>query len=344
MEPNIEKRLKELLRGSQVGSEIRAALVMSLLHEGLIDLAVEESMALIGTKHSAWFLYARAWSHLAKGSTQEAELLLRQAFDLSGIEYEVKGPPAFAFSEGGNPRLLPPFNSTNLLLGGEGVGHFDEAEILGYIPAIYEEDWIELHSDIGRNIREYKLVFDDVCRCIEGVMHHDAETVSTAVDAADIEESFSARGNSFLLLTLSSVERLQMVADTLWRVCADWNSPLSLCEITAYLHYLLEDDEIALNLAETGLVRDEASVISGNVRALVLNRLGRVYSADEQWRETLRLAPDRSATYLVLGHQALCAGGLDPALRYFQEAVLIGDNLPEANRFLTAALDCLLDD
>ena len=159
--------------------------------------------------------------------------------------------------------------------------------------------------------------------------------------AAEIDDMVSARGNSFLLLTLLSEEHLQMVADTLWRVAADWNFPLSLCEVNCFLQYLLESDETALDLAERGLKMRPESIICGNVRALLLNRAGQVYYADEQWRQTLLANPGSSATYMVLGHQSICGGSLDVALRYFQEACILGDNPEEAERFLAAAMECL---
>lgn len=341
MKYSIDLRVKELIRRSLSRSEFRVSFVVALLREGLYEQALEQSLPLVGTKHSPWFLYAKAWKFLSLGSFREANRLLAAAFrHLSSPErqWEFSG---FSFTEQGRPKLAPPFGCP-LAYGDPKRDFFsDEHEFLRYSSAIFREDRFTLLGDIGRNIREYKVVFRAVAGCVERVLHHESDTVGAAVAAAELDDTLSAQGNSFLLLTLMSDSHLEMVADSLWRVCVDWNYSFSLCEIVSFFHFLLDDDETALFMADKGLHQHPESLICGNVRALVLNRTGRVHLADEQWRKTLDLNPSRSATYLVLGHQALCAGGLDPALRYFQEAVMLGDNSPEANRFLGAALDCL---
>lgn len=341
MEQDIDHRVKELIRDSLYGAEVRVSLVVTLLKGGMFEQALEHSLPLIGTEHTAWFLYARAWHNLAHGKTTDALRLLRIAYGCLREEHRWEAP-TFSFTEQGKPRLVPPFHSP-LAYSRDGGASGGETEALSYAGAIFHEDWLELLTDIGRNIREYKELFITVVKSIEKVIHHDVETVSAAVPVIDLDEADEVGGGSFLMLTLMSNSHLRMVTETLWRICADWNFPLYLCEIVAYLAYLQEDDDTALEMSELGLQEDPGSLVCGNVRALAFNRQGKVYLADEQWRETLLFNPDRSATYLVLGHQALCSGGLDPALRYFQEALLVGDNRGEAHRFFLAALECLGD-
>jgi hypothetical protein len=343
LDSNLDKRVKELIRLSLGSSEMRVSFVLVLLRGGLFREAVNQSLPLIGTKHAAWFLYARAWKHLADGLVQEAHKLLAESFRLLGREGVASRTPGFAFSEHGQPKLHVPFNAPFREDTEPTTSSYEETDLLSFPTAMFHEDWLALLSDINHNIREYKLLFRDVARCLDKVLHHDLETVGAAVGAVDLDESSLSGGSSFLLMALMSTQHLRMTGDTLWRICADWGYPVDLCGITAFLHYLLEDDEVALQLAGKGLAQAEDSLLCGNVRALALNRDGKVYLADEQWRKTLEFTQNRCATYLVLGHQALCAGGIDPALRYFQEAVALGDNPAEADRFLSAALDCLED-
>lgn len=341
VEQGIEHKVKELIRLSLDSSQLRVSFVVALLREGLFDHALDQSLPLIGTKHEPWFLYVQAWSCLARGSIQEARRVLGDAYRLLQDDDQKWELSEFSFTERGHPKLVPPFNSPLTYGDSTRATLPDDTDFLGFSTAMFREDWLALTRDIGENIREYKTVFKAVAGCIERVLHHDADTVGAAVGAAEIDDMVSARGNSFLLLTLLSEEHLQMVADTLWRVAADWNFPLSLCEVNCFLQYLLESDETALDLAERGLKMRPESIICGNVRALLLNRAGQVYYADEQWRQTLLANPDSSATYMVLGHQSICGGSLDVALRYFQEACILGDNPEEAERFLAAAMECL---
>ena len=341
MEQNIDRKVKEIIRLSLGNTEFRVSLVITLLKEGMYEQALSHSLPLIATKHSPWFLYARAWHYLAEGDIQDAYRVLGEAYgslDSSSQEWPVRG---FSFTEQGLPKMQAPFNCPFAYSDPAGFPPPDDTDLLGFATAIFREDWMELLADIGRNIREYKLLFRSLAASIEKILHHDADTVGAAVAATEFEDGLNRSGSSFLLLSLMSSKHLRLVSETLWRVSADWNFPLYLCEVSSYFYYLLEEEDMALDLANAGLKKNPASLICGNVRALVLNRMGKPYCADEQWRETLALWPDRSATYLVLGHQSLCSGGLDAALRYFQEAVVIGDNLPEANRFLTAALECV---
>jgi tetratricopeptide (TPR) repeat protein len=342
LDQNIDRRLKELVRHSLDKADFRASMVVTLLQGGLYDQALQHSLPLIGTAYSPWFLYVRAWHYLSKGEVQDAFRLLSEAY-LSLEPKKRQGlfqPNGFSFNEDGKPRLLPPFNSPVAYTFPAAAAWPDDADALHYPTAIFHEDWLDLLSDINSNIREYKTVFRALTVCVERVLHHDVETVRAAVASAEFDEEPRLKHNYFLLLSLLSETQLRMVAETLWRLTADWGHPLYLCEVVSYLFYLLDDDEVAMPLAVQGLETDPSSVVCGNIRALVFNRTGRPYLADEQWRSTLELNPDRSATYLVLGHQALCNGGLEPALRYFQEALLIGDNPLEADRFMAAALEC----
>lgn len=339
-------RVKDLVRSSLDSPEFRASVVVTLLKGGLYEQALELSLPLVGTTHSSWFLYTRSWHYLSRGESQQAFRVLREAYESLDPERlaEEDGPSGFSFNSNGHPRLSSPFATPLAYSNGSEVTWPDSGEHLGYANAIFHEDWLSLFEDINRNIREYKDVFQSLTKCVERVLHHDSETVRAAVASAEFDEECNYQENYFLLLTLLSEEHLRLVADTLWRVTADWNHPLDLCEVVSFLFYLLEEDKTAITLAETGLKQDPSSVVCGNVRALILNDADKPYLADEQWRETLALNPDRSATYLVLGHQALCTGGLEPALRYFQEALVVGDNDLEAERFLTAALECLDDE
>jgi len=341
LDQNIDKRVKNIFRISLDRSEMRVSIVGVLLGSGLFHQAVDQSLPLIGTKHMVWFLYARAWQQVENGAVQDAERILAEVYKLLNEQGTRWSATGFSFTEQGLPKLHPPFNyhvryreATEAMSNGE-------ADLLDYPTAMFQEDWLALLTDINHNIREYKTLFRNVAACLEKVLHHEIDTLGAAVGALDLEEDSLTDGSSFLLMAFMSHQHLQMTADTLWRICADWNFPQDLCEITSFLHYLLEDDPAALDLAERGLNAAKGSLLCGNVRALILNRAGQAYLADEQWRETLSLNPDRSATYLVLGHQALCAGGLEPALRYFQEAVVLGDNAPEAYRFLNSALEGL---
>ncbi|MFA5507328.1 MAG: hypothetical protein WC314_20450 [Vulcanimicrobiota bacterium] len=346
MEHFIVGRVKELVRLSLDSSEYRASVVVTLIKGGLYERALELSLPLIGTTHSAWFLYARAWHYVSLGDFHQALRALHDAYAVLDPErlFEVDRPTGFTFNSDGNPRITSPFNTP--LTYGDGVDMVwpESEERLSYRNAICYGDWLQLLTDINRNIREYKAIFESMARRVEQVLHHDIETVRSAVASFELDTEVHYKGNFFLWLSLLSDESLHMVAETLWRVAANWNYPLDLCEITSYFFYLLEENKTALQLAESGLRTDPTSVVCGNVRALALNDLEQPYRADEQWRETLAYNPDRSATFLVLGHQALCAGGLNPALRYFQEAMVVGDNPLEAERFLTAALESVDED
>lgn len=337
MESEIDRRVRELIKTSLGRSEFRVALVLALLKEGLYEQAAEQAVPLVGTEHDAWFLYARAWHYLSLGRPGEADRTLSDAYARAGQSACAN----FSFTERGRPKLTPPFHSPYQYGDPTAPSLPDDAEFLNYSTAIFRLDCCALLSDISRNIREYKQVFKGVALCIEKIIHHDSETVAAALGACEIDHYQEGRGNSFLLLAVLTDAHLKLVAEALWRVCLDWNYPETLCEVVSYLHFILEEDEIALELADRGLRKNRANLICGNVRALVLNRGGVVYHADKQWRETLRLNPQRSATNLVLGHQALVVGALDVALRYFHEAVATGDNPVEAERFLEAALDCI---
>jgi len=345
LDHNID-RVKELVRSSMDSPEFRASVVVTLLKGGLYEQALELSLPLVGTTHSPWFLYTRSWHYLSRGESQQAFRVLTDAYKSLDPDRTDEGdePAGFSFNSNGQPRLTSPFSTPLAYGNGSEVQWPDNGEHLGYANAIFHEDWLALFEDINRNIREYKEVFASLTKCVERVIHHDSETVRAAVASAEFDEETNYRENYFLLLTLLSEEHLRLVADTLWRVTSDWNNPLDLCEVVCFLFYLLEEDKTAMTLAELGLEQDRSSVVCGNIRACILNDSGRPYMADEQWRETLALSPDRSATYLVLGHQALCTGGVEPALRYFQEALVVGDNPLEAERFLTAAIECVDDD
>jgi tetratricopeptide (TPR) repeat protein len=343
LDQNIDRRLKELVRLSLDKAEFRAAMVVNLLQGGLYEQALEHSLPLVGTPHSPWFLYARAWHYVSQGKTQEGIQLLSEAF--LGLRPErregLARPSGFSFNENGKPRLLPPFNTPLSYSYASAAKWPHSSETLGYPEAIVDEDWLNLLSDINSNIREYKKVFRGLSQCAERVLHHDVETVRAAVATAEFDDQPNLQHNYFLLLSLLSEDQLRLVAETLWRVTADWGHPIYLCEVVSFFFYLLDEDEVALKLSTRGVEIDPASVVCGNIRALIFNRTDRPHLADEQWRTTLELNPERSATYLVLGHQALCAGGFEPAMRYFQEATVIGDNPLEADRFLTAALECV---
>lgn len=342
VEHNIDRRLKEIVRLTLDKAEFRACMVVTLLQGGLYEQALQHSLPLVGTPYSPWFLHARAWHYVSLGQTRDGLRLLSEAFETLNPERRVglAQPTGFSFNENGKPRLTPPFNSP-LSYSCDATATWPNSDTLGYPEAIVEEDWLGLLRDINSNIREYKKVFRGLSLCTERVLHHDVETVRAAVASAEFDDEPNLQHNYFLLLTLLSENQLQLVAETLWRLTADWGHPIYLCEVVSFFYYLLDEDEVALELSNRGLQKDPSSVVCGNVRALVFNRTNRPYLADEQWRNTLRHNPQRSATYLVLGHQALCTGGFEPAMRYFQEATVIGDNPLEADRFLSAALECI---
>lgn len=342
MDQNIDLKIKEIIRISLDSAEFRASVVVTLLRGGFYEQALEHSLPLVGTAHSPWFLYVRAWHYLYQGRVQDALKLLTEAYlALDPEKRRGEALPRFSFNEDGRPRLLPPFNSPLDYDSPTESGWPNCSDTLNYPAKIFHEDWVGLLKDINSNIREYKSVFRNLTTCVERVLHHDAETVRAAVASGEFDDEPKLKDNYFLLLTFLSQDHLKMVAETLWRLATNWKHPLYLCEVTSFLFFMLESDEIALELATHGVQKDRASVICGNIRALIFNRTGRPYLADEQWRETLSLNPDRSATYLVLGHQSLCAGGLNPAMRYFQEALVVGDNPSESERFLSAAMECL---
>lgn len=340
MDPYIDRRVKELISLSLDGPDFRVSLVVTLLKDALFEDALEQSLPLIGTRYTSWFLYVEAWSQLAKGKVKDAFRLLTEAYRGLDQEFHCWEPKGFAFTEYGKPKVALPFNAPLTYNTPGGPSENENPCQLNYTTALFDADWLTLYQDIGCNIREYKYIFELLARSVERIVHHEIETVAAAVAAMEFEDDGGPKSNPFLLLSLMSEEHLKIVSDTLWRVCVDWNYPLMLCEVTSYFMYLLEENEVAVELANIGLASDPTSLVCGNVRALVLNRIGCIYHADDQWRETLKLSPGRSVTYLVLGHQALCAGGLDAALRYFVEAVNLGDNRMEAERFLNAALEC----
>ena len=337
----MNEKVRQLLLRSVGQSELRVSLVVSLLSEGHFEAAVDQALPLIGTPHSPWFLYARSWHYLSLGRAAEADRLLSEAFEAmeehcEDADWEWTG---FTFTETGKPRINAPFNSP--LEWAEFGDHVPtEFSHLGFPVAMFTESWLDLLNDISRNIREYKRLFKAVAAQLEKVLHHDGDTISIAIGALELEGA-AGDGSQFLMLATLTESHLRMTADTLWRVTADWGDFLPLCEITSFFYYLLDDEATAISLANRGLKCCPESVICGNVRALVLNQSGRPFLADEQWQRTLLSRPENSATYLVLGNQALQVGGLDPALRYFQEALALGDNGPESERFLSAALECL---
>lgn len=341
MDFEMNKKVSDLLRRSVRQSDLRVCLVISMLSQGHFDSAVEQSLPLVGTPHSPWFLYARAWQCLSQGRVAEADRLLSEA--LEAMEEFFPNSQSdwtgFTFTQSGKPRICPPFNTPlkwdpfSTHLPGE-YGH------LSFPVTMFTENWPGLLSDISKNIREYKKLFRSVALQIERVLHHGPHTVSVAISTMEIRGA-ATDVSQFLNLATMTENHLQMTADTLWRVAADWSDFLDLVEVTSYLYYLLDDEQTALSLANRGLKKSPSSNICGNVRALILNKAGCSYLADEQWGKLLRSRPDSSVTYLVLGNQALLAGGHEAALRYFQEAHLVGDNCAEAESFFSAALECL---
>lgn len=325
-----------------MGAEFeRIRQVISLLRAARFEQAVSYSMPLVATEHSAWFLYARAWQEFSERRYREADNLLLEAYKLrAGAEFS--GDPselAFSLDNLGRPKLPPLFGSPRKpsSVAPEGAGqereasHFCLTLMAGEVPGLVRE--------FRRVPKSYQKGFRSVVVAVELLLHHELSTVGTALKAL-ISEGRIPVNRSFIRLFSRPLRRTQLeaLAEALWRLSHEWSGELPVWELASYLHYLLGDELTARELAERGLKIDSASLICGNVRALALNRVGRSFLADEQWRATLSLRPERSATYLVLGYQALMAGALEPALRYFHEAYLIGDNTEEAAQLMDAAL------
>ena len=320
--------------------EVRVALVLTSIRGGYFNEAVRQALPLVGTEMSPWFLYARAWQELSDGDVEEAQKILDEARNMMESSSDKSVSRGFSFNWRGQPKFTALFRVSI-----DGESKMVSLEIEELVPgfdcgeAILMEDSSALLFDIKHNIRAYKQLFANSSFLLERVMHHELQTLPFALEASDK----SGAADALLRLVFSSESFLRLSAETFWKVAQDWDDCLALKEVTSYSFYLLEEDEGALSIADQVLSKNPKSLIAGNVRALVLNRRGSAYLADEQWRTTLTLNPNRSSTYLILGHQSLCSGALEPALRYFQEAVVVGDNGREANRFLTAALDCLDD-
>lgn len=318
-------------------------MVHFLVTQRRFDQAVEAAMPLIGTDEDAWFLFACAWRALARGNIDEALGLYRQAEELASAHNWFDFRASFVFDNEGYPCPVFPFVSPfdfpeahePFLFEGTLVAEVAELLRVGEWPQT-----LQLHR---RRRRETEQLLADLTFWIEQVIHLDFQSARTALKGMSLFTVERDQALRYLTVLFSCDEYLEAALEVLWRLNEEWGFSLPAGEVLCYLHYLLSQDDSAMEFAEACLEIDKGSVIAGNLRALLLTDRGQWFEADEQWRATLEATPNRGATYLVLGWQALKFQSEDIAIRYFMEAAHIGDNPFAASKSLELSYKLLPD-
>ncbi len=304
----------------------RASFVHFLVMERRFDQAVEFATPLIGTGEDAWYLFARSWQAVAQGDYDSAVRLHKEAQELGSSNNWFDFEASFVFDDDGNPLPIFPFVSPFDFPDGHEPFLFEGSFVAEVAELLREGDWPAVLLKHRKRKRHSQELFEDLSYWIEQIMHldfHSARMSLKGMSLFTVEKDDAMR---YLTLLFSCDENLEAALEVFWRLNADWGFYPALAEVVSYLNYLLGRDDAALEMAEACLKDDPAAVIAGNVRALILSERGFWHLADQQWRSTMELAPDRSATYLVLGWQSLALGRDEIAARYFVEAMEIGDN------------------
>lgn len=304
----------------------RASFVHFLITEKRFDQAVEFATPLIGTGEDAWYLFARAWQALARGHFDVALRLHAEAQEQASVCNWFDFQASFLFDDDGSPLPIFPFVSPFDFPDGHEPFLFEGSFVAELAEMLREGDWPTLLLRHRHAQKQSQELFEGLAFWVEQILHldfHNARTALKGMSLFTVERDDALR---YLTVLFSCDENLEAALEVFWRLHADWGSPRALTEVVTYLYYLLGQDDSALEFAEACLKLHRGSVICGNVKALILSERGFWHQADSQWRTTLEAAPDRGATYLVLGWQALALQQEDIATRYFLEAAHIADN------------------
>lgn len=304
----------------------RASTVHFLITQCRFEQAIEMAIPLIGTDEDAWFLFACAWGALAEGQTDRAVELYAQAEDLASAHNWFNFRASFVFDDEGAPRPVFPFLSPLDFPDAHEPFLFEGTLVAEVAELLRMGDWpktLMLHRQARA---ESQQLVSDLSFWIEQILHLDFQCARTALKGMSLFTVERDDALRYLTLLFSCDEYLESALEVFWRLNAEWGFSVPAGEVVTYLYYLLSRDDQALEFANRCLDRDQGSVVAGNIKGLLLTERGQWYAADEQWRRTLRASPNRGATYLVLGWQALNYQSEDIALRYFLEAAHIGDN------------------
>lgn len=316
----------------------RSSLVHFLVTQGRFEQAVEVSLPLIGTSEEAWFLFARAWQTLALGEIDEALALYRTAEELGSAFNWFDFKASFLFDDEGCPLPIFPFASPLDFPDGHEPFLFEGTFVAELADMLREGDWPRALLAHRKAKNQSQELIADLSFWIEQILHLDFQNARTALKGMSLFTVDRDEALRYLAVLFSCDENLEAGLEIIWRLNADWGFTVAGGEVVAYLYYLLGQDDQALEMCERCLEQEPASVVAGNIRALILSERGFTYAADEQWRKTLELAPERGATYLVLGWQALILGRESVAMRYFLEAAHLGDNPFAASKSLEFGL------
>ncbi len=304
----------------------RASFVHFLVAERRFEQAVEFALPLVGTTEEAWFLYARAWYTLAHGQIDEALELYRTAeergSDFNWFDFRA----SFHFDDEGAPLPVFPFVSPLDYPDAHEPFLFEGSYVFKIADMLREGDWPKALRTHRRAKKKTLTLAEDLSFWIEQVLHLDFQGARTALKGMSLFTVERDEALRYLTVLFSSDDHLEAALEIFWRLKTDWGPNVALSEVVAYLQYLLSNDEETIEACEECLAVDPSSVIAGNLRALLLSEKGHLFAADDQWQRTLALNPERGATYLVIGWQALLLGQDGVAMRYFLEASHLGDN------------------
>lgn len=319
----------------------RASFVHFLITEKRFDQAVDFAAPLIGSGEDAWYLFARAWQCLSRGDFDSALRLHAEAQELASVFNWFDFQASFLFDDDGCPLPIFPFVSPFDFPDGHEPFLFEGTFVAELADLLREGDWPTVLLQHRRARRQSEEMFTDLAFWIEQILHldfHNARTALKGMSLFTVERDDALR---YLTVLFSCDENLEAALEVFWRLNYDWGFNQPLAEVVTYLNYLLGRDDAAMETAEKCLELFPTSVISANIKALILSDRGFWYQADELWRKTLEVAPDRGATYLVLGWQALSLQRDDIATRYFLEAAHIGDNPYAASKSLELSYRCM---
>lgn len=312
----------------------RASVVHFLVTLRRFDQAVEVATPLIGTEEDAWFLFALSWQALAQGEFDRALELYGEAQELASAHNWFDFRASFVFDDFGDPRPVFPFVSPFDFPDAHEPFLFEGTFVAEIAEKLRQGEWTETLHLHRKTKGTTQRLFADLSFWIEQVLHLDFQSARTALKGMSLFTVERDEALRYLTVLFSCDEYLESALEVFWRLNEEWGFNVSAGEVICYLYYLLSRDEEALDFAERCLSEDPASVVAGNIRALILTERGLWFAADNQWERTLEAAPDRGATYLVLGWQALNFQSEDIALRYFLEAAHIGDNPFAASKSL----------
>ncbi len=319
----------------------RASFVHFLITRKRFDQAVEMAVPLLGTGEDSWYLFARSWQALGQGDFDTALRLHAEAQELASVINWFDFQASFLFDDEGYPLPIFPFVSPFDFPDGHEPFLFEGTFVAELAELLREGEWPAILLRHRQTRPQSESLVADLAFWIEQVLHLDFHSARSALKGMSLFTVDRDDGLRYLTVLFSCDENMEAAIEVFWRLNVDWGYPQAITEVVAYLYYLLGNDDLALETAEAGLKRHPVSVICGNIRALLLSERGLWYAADEQWRETMRLAPDRGATHLVLGWQALSLHQDDIATRYFLEAAHIGDNHYAAGKSLEMVYRCL---